>query len=358
MYKSFTARKFRCFENLTIEPLERINLIAGKNNVGKTALLEALWLHHGYNNPELGLRIDVFRGLAHIKTDEFLWDLFFDFDHEKPIELSSQDSDGTSRSLHIKTRERSTSRLTTRNGKTELFPVTDTLGQETTQPTGAEILFDYYEGTVKSPVQARAIVEGKDIQFERPASTRKSLGIFLVARGIGDPEGFAERFADLEAERRKDEIVKILRIIEPRLEDLTMLYRGGAPLIYGDVGIKRLLPMPLMGDGIGRLLSLVVAIPQAQDGIVLVDEIENGLHYSVRVDLWKAIAAFTREFNVQLFATTHSAECIRAAHRAFEENDQYDFRLHRLERIRDTIRAVTYDRDTLGAALETGLEIR
>jgi hypothetical protein len=358
MYKSFTARNFRCFDRLTIEPLERINLIAGKNNVGKTALLEALWLHHGYHNPELGVRIDVFRGLAHIKSDEFLWDLFFDFDHERPIELSSRDSDDKAYSLHIRTRERSTSRLTTRNGKTELFPATDTLGQETTQPVGSEVLLDYYEGTAKSPVQARAIAEGRDLQFERPPGIKKPMGIFLVAKGIADPRSFAERFADLEVERRKDEIVEILQIIEPHLQDLTMLYRGGVPMIYGDVGMKRLLPMPLMGDGIGRLLSLVVAMPQAQDGIVLVDEIENGLHYSVRVDVWKAIAAFTREFNVQLFATTHSAECIRAAHRAFEEDDQYDFRLHRLERIQDTIRAVTYDQDTLGAALETGLEIR
>ncbi|MEA3339937.1 MAG: AAA family ATPase, partial [Chloroflexota bacterium] len=63
MHKSFTIRSFRCFDDLAIEPLERINLIAGKNNIGKTALLEALWLHHGYHNPELGLMLRVLRGL-------------------------------------------------------------------------------------------------------------------------------------------------------------------------------------------------------------------------------------------------------------------------------------------------------
>ena len=55
MYKSFNIENFRCFSELTLKPLERINLIAGKNNIGKTALLEALWIRHGYQNPELGI---------------------------------------------------------------------------------------------------------------------------------------------------------------------------------------------------------------------------------------------------------------------------------------------------------------
>ena len=63
MYKSFMVKNFRCLADIEIEPLERINLIAGKNNVGKTALLEALWLHHGTNIPDLARRVNSFRGL-------------------------------------------------------------------------------------------------------------------------------------------------------------------------------------------------------------------------------------------------------------------------------------------------------
>ena len=63
MYLSFEINNFRCFENLKIRPLDRINLIAGKNNVGKTALLEAIWIFKGYHNPSLGISVDAFRGI-------------------------------------------------------------------------------------------------------------------------------------------------------------------------------------------------------------------------------------------------------------------------------------------------------
>jgi len=115
-----------------------------------------------------------------------------------------------------------------------------------------------------------------------------------------------------------------------------------------------------MGEGMTRLFSLVVGIGNAPDGVVLVDEVENGLHHSVLPKVWRAIAEAARQFEVQVFATTHSLECIEAAHRAFDEDLGFecDFRLHRLERVNGDIVAKTYDRDALRAALEMGLEVR
>ena len=90
----------------------------------------------------------------------------------------------------------------------------------------------------------------------------------------------------------------------------------------------------------------------------MIDEIENGLHYSVLGDVWRVIDQTAKAFNTQIFATTHSRECIVAAHEAFESDDDYDFRLHRLDQINGTIRAVTYPQGTLEAAIETNLEVR
>jgi AAA15 family ATPase/GTPase len=113
-----------------------------------------------------------------------------------------------------------------------------------------------------------------------------------------------------------------------------------------------------MGEGIGRLLSIILAIANAKGGTILIDEIENGLHYSVLSNVWKAIADAARRADVQIFATTHSLECIRAAHEAFESSDKYDFRYHRLERIKDEIRSVTYDQENLAISDEMNLEMR
>jgi AAA15 family ATPase/GTPase len=107
-----------------------------------------------------------------------------------------------------------------------------------------------------------------------------------------------------------------------------------------------------------RILSIVLEIVRASHGVVLIDEIENGLHHSVMVNVWEAIAFAARQSNVQLFATTHSWELIQAAHQAFETSELYDFRLHRLDRINGEIRAVTFDQETLATAVEMNLEVR
>ena len=361
MYKSFTVRNFRCFDDLTVEPLERINLIAGKNNVGKTALLEALWLHHGYHNPELGLRLRVFRGLDRFKRDEFLWDLFSEFDPGKTIELSSRDQDDRARSLHIAIQEHPTSRVSLRerpaegNGRESL--AAEMIEQETTVPIESRMLLDYTNASGEN-IQAYAYVEPDGIRFERPPGVKEPSGIFLAVQQRDDLGTLAERFSNLAVDNKESKIVQILRIVEPRLEGLTVQHRGGSPIIYGDIGMKRRMPLPLMGDGMGRLLGIALATPKAQDGLLLIDEIENGLHHTVMGKVWEGIADLARDYNVQVFATTHSEECLRAAHRAFAASKQYGFALHRLEQVEGAIRAVTFDRETLDAAIEMDAEVR
>ena len=66
---------------------------------------------------------------------------------------------------------------------------------------------------------------------------------------------------------------------------------AGTREIHGDIGLPLLLPIPLMGEGLRRLLSLLLAIANLKDGIVLIDEIENGFHYSVHKKVWQAIAS-------------------------------------------------------------------
>lgn len=137
-----------------------------------------------------------------------------------------------------------------------------------------------------------------------------------------------------------------------------MVILPGQPMLHGDIGLTRLMPLALMGGGMVRLAAIVADIYNAKGGVALIDEFGNGLHYSILAQVWRAIGKIARQLNAQIFATTHSFECIVAAHTAFSEEIVYDFRLHRLERIKDTIQAVTYNREALEGAIETGLEVR
>jgi hypothetical protein len=140
---------------------------------------------------------------------------------------------------------------------------------------------------------------------------------FHAARGGIPFAEEAERYGKLEIHEKQGVLTEVLQIVDPRLTRLASVVVGGVPILYGDIKMGRLMPLPLLGEGIGRLASLVLLIANAEHGVVLVDEIENGLHYSILTKVCTAVREVARLFDTQVFATTHSLECISAAHEAF-----------------------------------------
>ncbi|MBK9095241.1 MAG: AAA family ATPase [Anaerolineae bacterium] len=104
MYTRFEIVNFRGFDHLMLDPLARVNLIAGKNNVGKTALLEALFLHIGAHNPELPLRVNAIRGIERfpLQPDEVWGWFFYDKRTDRSIQICSLDDQGLNRSLAMR----------------------------------------------------------------------------------------------------------------------------------------------------------------------------------------------------------------------------------------------------------------
>ena len=365
MYRSFTIKNFRGFDNLIIDGLERINLIAGKNNVGKTALLEALWLHHGANNPELGLRVDLFRGLEAGDPENFMDDLFFNFNRDLVIELSAQGDWGEEpRRLKMSLQDRPT---------VEVPLAGVNRGQpDTQQNSSRSVVLDYaYELGGAATSMGRlvehqinpgvpGVPEVRTVGMEMTQQPRPHLSsaIFLSARRASISGEDVERYSRLEINGQQDGVLQILQEVEPRLTKLAVVSARQTPAIYADMGLSRLIPVQLMGDGMTRIMSLALAIASVPDGMVLVDEIENGLHHSVMQRVWSAIADFARRYNVQVFATTHSYECFREAYLAFESDEENDLRLFRIDHFRGALRAVRYDLEIMGAALEANFEVR
>lgn len=353
MHKSFRAENYRCFKDLTIEPLQRVNLIVGKNNVGKTALLEAIWLHHEYHNPTLVYMVNVIRGLVRFKPTEFLWELFPNRNPRSQIRLSAEQESGPTSRLTIDLPPHRSGVAFADAGI--LVKLGD--AQQVTPTTQATVQFTYDDGLSGNPTTFTAEATSEGVINSKPAPERTSW--FLAAYPTETMEFLAERLSDLIANREESQIVKILRIIEPRLEGLLVLQQqAGFPMIWADLGPDGRLPLPLLGDGMKRLLSISFGLQFSKGGVLIVDEVENGLHYSVMKDVWKVIAEAARDLDVQVFATTHSEECIRSAHEAFSEGEDYDFGLHRLDYVKNTVKSVTYDQEALGFALESGWEVR
>lgn len=363
MYRSFKVSNFRCFQDLTIPDISRINLISGANNIGKTALLEALFVHSGAYNPELTMRIDSFRGIRGVKIEFGQWadipwiSLFRGFDTEKTIEFVGDYEESGTMTLRLRV-IRDPEELMKISRLISSYPAASpgerhlsleaahVLRFEFVKP--GEDIFEYY------------MIFGRGwknpLVLPIPPSLPFKL-IFMPAR-IRPFKEDIERFGKLETNKRQDVLLRVLRVIEPRLEHLSLVKEGDLEMIKGDIGLDRLVPLQLMGEGIMRIASLTLAISDAQNGIVLLDEFENGIHHTILPKIWRVMGEASRQFNTQIFATTHSYECIVAAHHAFLESGFNDFRLHRLERKRDIISAVTYDQNTLSTSIESGLEVR
>lgn len=354
MYTSFRVQNYRCFEDMALTDLARVNLIAGKNNVGKTALLEALFLHARGYNPQFIFDLDVVRGLTPALDQPVPeWEfVFLNRDSSLIVTLLGEDAKTGSRSLKLRFVEDSEER-----DKIKLIIPKSRFsnGASVLSPTSTILALDYHESTQASTIY---MAQGGEILSAPPDSPFSS---FLIpAQGRPPLKETRERFSNLVTSGKLPLLLAYLQRIDSRIHDIQLLDFGGETMPHGFILNERPVPLNYMGEGINRVVNFVLAIASASGGVVLIDEIENGLHYSVLTDVWKAIAQAARTFNVQIFATTHSLEMIRAAHEAFSESESYDFRLHRLDRNIATgqIETLTFNQNSMNAAILFDQEVR
>lgn len=356
MFTSLEVQHFRNFSRLAMSPLARVNLIVGKNNVGKTALLEAIYLLIGEHNVTLAINITGMRGLDKLSGDidsigDWLWTpLFNSFDTSNPISISGKQQNGELCTLTLRLVSNPRAQVVLSDRDTR--EVLTTEGRFTTKALEA---VHSCNGTRQ---RALMIADGNGISLEPPSPSPSSPGYFLAARARISLEEDARHLGQLEISKQPFDILEVLRIIEPRLTRIRAVVGPTGPTIYGDIGLDRMLPLALLGDGLNRFTTIVLRMATARNGTVLVDEIENGLHHSVMDKIWAALAEAAIMFNVQLFATTHSWECVEAARQAYALADDNIFRLHRLERTEVGVRAVTYDAEAFVSAVEAEIEVR
>ena len=166
----------------------------------------------------------------------------------------------------------------------------------------------------------------------------------------------------LKVNKEESQLLSVLRSLDTRIQRIELSPSGQ---IYLDLGaeFRTLLPLNLMGEGIQRLLSIISSIASNAGGIVLIDELDNGLHYSALRVLWKGILQAAREYNVQIVATTHSAEALRHLTAVLEDEKYADYRsdiaAYTLIRAKDdTVHSYRYDYEQLDFAMEHDMEVR
>lgn len=347
MYATFRAQNFRGFRDFELNDIDRINLIAGRNNSGKTALMEAMYVHSGNREPKLLLRTRTLMSFEYFlvrgirgtvsSSDIASWSsLFSDFRTENEITLSARLEKKSEQSDH----DKANVSLQIRKISTERDDFVAILREfEAEDEDDIEIL----EFTLDSDGKPFHVL----ISEERIRSSRSNIqnlipSDFMYTGEPADREDNVKRFSNMRQADTVSVLIAALEMIEPRLRGLEILYDN----IHANIGLSQLISLSSLGVGMNRIAALILAMYEISGGIIFIDEIENGLHYSVQQNLWEVIGKIARDLDIQVFATTHSLEMIKAAHGAYKDLAKYDFRLHRLDRSTDTdeIESVTYNR--------------
>lgn len=354
---TFHAIRYRGIDGLRLDRLGRVNLITGPNGVGKTSLAEAVWLFNGRFTPVLPWNPIVQRST------------YTAVDPLAALSAGVVELAGTERSVAHRWKARFETTPTT--GPTGVGAAPGS-GSPRSEGPGAEaqplpvpvrgqlrVWFDEVERESDVPTQ----MEGEGVILipkVAPAADHAAAVILLPASPAEVGKQTINRFSELVAQGRKEELKRTLRVILPLLADVEVITnRNGQPYILATTTASERLPLPALGGGMTRLFRLFVAFHEVRGGLVIVDEIENGLHHRVLPELWRRVQVMTDEFDVQLFATTHSGECVAAACDAFADRAD-EIAVHVLHRADDDrrVHAATYTGETLQAARDLDLDVR
>ena len=322
MLQTLEMRGYRGFESYRLADLARVNLVVGRNNCGKTSALEAIELLVSGGNPAVFSRSLQRRGEAGARYPARPRDWPADVSHVffghtctpgASFDLSSDDG---SRALKV-----------TILSLDEIGEEADDLDPTFTQRLQRSLFDPDEEGTpmygmrIERDAPERKIVlpvmEDGTVLLERQHRWMRteSLGTpvhFLTLESF-DPASLGGMWDTVLADGREAEIINDMRLLEPDLDSIHFLTRTrlGSGILVGFRNGGRRLPIGTFGDGMRRLLALRLSFVGTANGFLLIDEIDTGLHWTVMEDMWRFVVEVARKSNVQIFATTHSYDCIR-----------------------------------------------
>jgi ABC-type dipeptide/oligopeptide/nickel transport system ATPase component len=372
MLQSFFVENFRAFRTLSIERMGRVNLIVGRNNSGKTALLEAIELFVSDGSPQVFVEIinnrqEGWKNNSHPDEEALILNPIRHLFHGHelapigepgitigPITPSSEQLQFSTAAYRLET-----------NGE-------DLPRRVFVEPS--EFPFDFSDLEIVLVVRAggkikRTLRLDRDLEDEARRYRRSIItGALTTSNAEVVPtrnmteDRLATLWDQINLTGLDHEVIEALKILDSDIsgvafvEDSSRVRRHRIPIIKLK-STSEPFPLKTMGDGMTRILHIVVALVNAKNGVLLVDEFENGLHWTVQPKIWSIIFRLAQQLNVQVFATTHSRDCVRGYQQAWNQcQDQGAF--FRLNMKATGIDVTAYSYETLADALETDVEIR
>jgi AAA15 family ATPase/GTPase len=345
MFKEIAINGFRGITELSLKDLRKINIIVGKNNCGKTSILEALFLATNPGNPNLAIRTNQFREINEINENS-LRVLFCQQAQNTQIEIVA--------TLNLPNEIR---HLTI----TPIFSSDDFIvssSEDIHKFNGISLKCCYQSDNKDKKINiSKSWLMTKGSEIERQfAESGKVLKALYLSSTL-EHKIFGSILHEIIMKKETSQIVEVLAKIDSSIMALSLGIDG---TVLVDTGYDRLIPLGAMGNGFIKVLAIIIAIKNFNNGIVFIDEIENGLHHTSQLTLWKAILEASQRFNVQIFATTHSIENLSAVKSAYEKNqhNHHELKVYRIEKKQKNFFVVDYKFENLVTAIENSWEMR
>ena len=368
--KSLEIKGFRALADLRVEGFGKVNLVTGKNNSGKSSLLEAIrilvtggalkTLYEILNyREELGANGDSERTYLPTELAPFcnLFSGFPDLASSKhgfsitaagslPVSISR-----VSASINWFIRKTDSERqgFLYEPASGDMFDDVDSFPALNLDIAGRKRVVPLDRFQRRFPNRADADAAPVPCVYLDPFSSRSTtqMGVLWDAIALTDVE---------------HEIVKALKVVSADIQAVSMIgsdERTTRPRTAIAKSSRYPSPVPLrtFGDGLNRLFGVILSLCNARNGVLLVDEIENGLHYSVQTEIWRTIFRLTKDLNVQVFATSHSWDCVRAFQKAASESPE-DGVLVRLSEKGGTIVPTLFTEKELAIVTRDQVEVR
>lgn len=356
--------------------LGRINLLVGTNNCGKTSILEAIQVLSGRAEPlavwsalyRRGERTEVPRPpRSDLEVD--VCHLFYGHEIAAGSSFTIEGvNDGASESVtaaivDVNDRTKDEAAQTSEVRQETLFE-----DNEAAMP-GRLAMSMKWDGSPELliPMSRRGGLRSSMLD-RRPQRENESRPIRFVTTASLDRDEIVSMFEDIVLTPEEDVLIEALRTIEPTLERIAPLgtERRRSSFIIGDRGgivvkcsdMNQRIPIGSMGDGIWRMLGIALSLVGTPNGVLLVDEIDTGLHYSVLASMWRLVLKTAERLNVQVFATTHSRDCYESLAAISRSTVEGGNRVSIQRLVRGQPEAVAFTEPEIQIAAERGIEVR
>jgi len=323
MLSTIELENYRGFKRYRLNGLARVNLLVGKNNCGKTSVLEAVHLLASGGSPEVLAETARLRGeivLAPETQEPYARRLPADLSHFFHGHQFGPDA------YFCVSTDQGLGRLTVR--VVDLADVDGTLLFQDLEevPPALAVRIEINSDSGARPFPDLPVTDEGALSLD---TVRRLLPPFrknreqarpvqFISPDSLEPRSMSAMWDRVIKDARESEVIRAVKILEPSIAnifflsgDTTHRVGGRAGVLVAFEGTRRRDPLGSYGEGMRRLLALSLSLIQADGGILLVDEIDTGLHYSIMGDMWRLLVEGAKQANVQVFATTHSLDCVR-----------------------------------------------